>query len=82
MPTVLRLRGFRFFFYSLDRGEPPHIHVEHGERSAKFWLEPISLARSDGFRAHELSELRSVVAEHAAIFVEAWHEHFGPSGQP
>src|ERR1043165_864320 len=39
MPTVLRVSGFRFFFYSLEGSEPAHIHVEHGDNTAKFWLE-------------------------------------------
>jgi hypothetical protein len=58
MPTVLRITGFRFFFYSLEGAEPPHIHVEIGEKIAKFWLEPVSLAESHGFRSHELNRLR------------------------
>ena len=40
MPTVLRTEGFRFFFYSSDRAEPPHIHVEKGYNAAKVWLNP------------------------------------------
>ena len=27
MPTILRKNGFRFFFYSNERNEPPHVHV-------------------------------------------------------
>src|SRR5713226_2775973 len=54
MPTVLRISGFRFFFYSLEGSEPPHIHVAHGDSVAKFWLDPVNLAESHGFRAHEL----------------------------
>jgi hypothetical protein len=77
MPTVLRASGFRFFFYSLEGSEPPHIHVEHGDNVAKFWLNPINLAESHGFRAHELNRLRMLVMEHRATFVEAWNVHFG-----
>ncbi len=44
MPTVLRKKGYRFFFFSSDRREPPHLHVEKGEGNAKFWLDPIVLA--------------------------------------
>lgn len=40
MPTVLRLGRFRFFFFSNEGNEPPHIHVRAGEDEAKFWLEP------------------------------------------
>ncbi|MGH7393728.1 MAG: DUF4160 domain-containing protein, partial [Candidatus Rokuibacteriota bacterium] len=38
MPTVLRSGPYRFFFYSGDGGEPPHIHVEREDNTAKFWL--------------------------------------------
>lgn len=81
MPTVLRFRGFRFFFYSLDRGEPPHVHAAHDDRVARFWSQPVRVARSDGFRDHELVELRLLVVNYAASFLEAWHEHFGNPGQ-
>jgi hypothetical protein len=77
MPTVLRLSGFRFFFYSLEGSEPRHIHVEHGNKVAKFWLQPVSLAESQGFRSHELNRLRALVIEHRATFQEAWDAHFG-----
>jgi hypothetical protein len=77
MPTVLRASGFRFFFYSLEGSEPPHIHVEHGDSVAKFWLNPVSLAESHGFRAHELNRLRALVLEHRATFMEGWNAHFG-----
>lgn len=76
MPTVLRISGYRFFFYSLEGSEPPHIHVEHGDDVAKFWLEPVSLAECHGFRVHEVTRLRALVIEHRILFLEAWHEHF------
>jgi len=44
VPTILRVAGYRFFFFSNEREEPAHIHVEQAERYAKFWLVPISLA--------------------------------------
>ncbi|PYS92965.1 MAG: hypothetical protein DMF64_06810 [Acidobacteria bacterium] len=40
MPTVLRVGRFRFFFFSNESQEPPHIHVKAAENEAKFWLEP------------------------------------------
>ena len=46
------------------------------ERYAKFWLEPIELAESRGFRGSELRELHSLVAEHRPEFIIAWDEHF------
>ncbi|HEY4774885.1 MAG TPA: DUF4160 domain-containing protein [Xanthobacteraceae bacterium] len=76
MPTVLRVSGFRFFFYSLEGSEPPHIHVERGDSVAKFWLDPVNLAESHGFRSHELIRLRAMVIEHRTRFMEAWNAHF------
>jgi hypothetical protein len=76
MPTVLRAKGYRFFFFSLEGSEPPHIHVEHAEKYAKFWLRPVSLVRSKGFRSHELTKLQKIVEENRDLFEEKWHEHF------
>ena len=76
MPTVLRVAGFRFFFYSLEGSEPPHIHVEHGDKIAKFWLDPVSLAESYGFSTREVSRVRALVIEHRSSFLEAWNAHF------
>ncbi len=76
MPTILRISGFRFFFYSLEGSEPPHVHVEHGDRVAKFWLDPVALAETRGFRSHELNRLRALVVENRDACLEAWNAHF------
>ena len=80
MPIILRIRGFRFFFFSREGNEPPYIHVENAEKVAKFWLNPVELARSYGFRSHELNELHQMVEEHRDLFEEKWHEYFGSEG--
>lgn len=77
MPTVLRVKGYRFFFFSLEGQEPPHVHVEAAEKFAKFWLTPVSLAKSRGFRSGELTEIQRIVEENRDLFEEKWHEHFG-----
>jgi Domain of unknown function (DUF4160) len=77
MPTILRISEFRFFFYSLEGSEPPHVHVEHGDCVAKFWLDPVAIAESHGFRSHELNRLRALVIEYRLKFLEAWNAHFG-----
>ena len=76
MPTVLRYRGYRFFFFSLDRGEPPHIHVEKGDHYAKFWLKPVCVARSRGFRDHELNDIAEIVENNINILEGKWNEYF------
>jgi hypothetical protein len=77
MPTVLRIRGHRFFFFSNEGNEPPHIHVETAEKYAKFWLNPIALAKSIGYNSKELGQLRELVEEHKNLFKEKWYEYFG-----
>ena len=81
MPTVLRSGAYRFYFYSHEPNEPPHIHVDRDELSAKFWLDPVQLARNFGFRAHELRAIQSIVTEHSGEFQEAWNEFFGIGGR-
>ena len=49
MPTVLKVRLYRFFFYAGDRDEPGHIHVESDDKIAKFWLDPVRLQSSGEF---------------------------------
>ena len=76
MPTILRIGGYRFFFFSLEEHEPPYIHVDHAGNYAKFWLDPISLARVRGFCGHELTEIRNLVEENHALPMEKWIERF------
>ncbi len=76
MPTVLEVEGFRFFFYSADRNEPPHIHVRKAGREAKFWLSPIRMARPGQFRASELRRIVEIVTEHEIEILERWYEYF------
>lgn len=78
MPTVLRIEGFRFYFYSHEPNEPPHVHVDRGEASAKVWLDPVALARNLGFRPNELTRILALIREHRTQLLEAWHGHFGP----
>lgn len=68
--------GYRFFFFSLEGKEPPHIHIEHGDKVAKFWLNETSLASSSGFKSHELTKIRLLVVEHKELFLEKWHAFF------
>ena len=80
MPNLLRVKGYRFFFFSLEGQEPPHVHVEQAERYAKFWLEPVRLARNKGFRSRELSEICDLIEEHREGFLEKWHERHERQG--
>jgi hypothetical protein len=77
MPTVLRQGPYRFFFYASDRPEPIHVHVARESAVAKFWLEPVRLARSGGFGRQELLDIQRIVMDNHHQLIEAWHEYFG-----
>ena len=75
MPTVLRIGGLRFFFYSKEGTVPAHTHIEQDDNVAKFWLEPVELASSYGFSAKDINQIRKLVLEHQTILLQAWHEY-------
>ena len=77
MPTVLQDGPYSFVFFSSDEREPLHIHVQHNRQIAKFWLEPLSLARNCGFAEHELNRITGLVEHHQHRLREAWHDYFG-----
>ena len=53
------------------------MHVDRADCSAKFWLEPVSLARNIGFPAHELRRIRAIVDDKRIELKEAWSGYFG-----
>jgi hypothetical protein len=77
MPTVLREGPYVFAFFSSDRTEPRHIHIKRDQQGAKFWLEPVSVAKNFGFAEHELREIERRVEVHRDMFVRAWDDYFG-----
>lgn len=77
MPTVLRIRGYRIYFYSHEPNEPPHVHIDRDQMSAKFWLEPVGLAGNRGFSSRELRQIEKIVEQNRSKFLEDWNEHFG-----
>lgn len=77
MPTLLRWKGYRFFFYSADGWEPPHVHVVKDGREAKIWLRDMSVAVNLGFSAPDLSEIIGATRANRDAFLEAWNDYFG-----
>jgi hypothetical protein len=80
VPTVLRSGAYRFYFYSHEPNEPAHIHVDRENLSAKFWLEPVALARNLGFGSSELGKIQAIIEERRAELLEAWNGYFGTGG--
>src|SRR5271157_2910077 len=76
MPTVLQSGPFRLFFYSGDGREPPHVHVEHDDCEAKFWLDPLRLEWSRGFSRNEINKIQRLVEDNRQHLLDRWHEFF------
>ena len=80
MPVVLRVGGFRFFFYANEGSprEPAHVHVEKDGVEAKFWISPdIRLAYNDGFNAKALRQVLHLVEANRECIEKAWNDFFG-----
>ena len=77
MPTILREFGFRFFFYSNEGNEPPHIHVEKGGASGKYWLDPVEKSYAYDFTKSEEKKIESIVIQKKEFFKKKRHEYFG-----
>ena len=78
MPTLAQIGPYRFFFYSNEGDEAPHVHVNRESKLAKFWLDPVGVAMAGRFRSHELREIERLVIEHQSVWIEAWHGYFNP----
>lgn len=77
MPTILRTGPYRLFFYAGDRDEPPHIHVEREDKTAKFWLSPVRFQNARGFGRSEILGIQRLIEENQEILLRGWHEYFG-----
>ena len=77
MPTVLRSGPYRFYFYSHEPNEPPHIHVDRDESSCKIWLSPVAMSSNLGFSVRELREIERLVQLNGDTLLKAWLEFHG-----
>ena len=74
MPTLLTLKGFKFFFYANEH-EPKHIHILKDECFAKVNLETLSVIKST-FKPKDLKFVLEVVKEHKLEFIRSCNDYF------
>ncbi len=72
MPIVLRVKGYRFWFYEADLDEPPHVHVGKEDREAKFWLGPVGVAHAGKFKRVDLREIERIINDNLDFLLNAW----------
>jgi hypothetical protein len=77
MPTIFEWKGWKFLFFSLDRREPPHVHVRKDRKELKLWLDPVRVAYNRRVPDHEVNAIIDVVNEHRKEFIDAWNRYFG-----
>jgi len=76
-PTVLRLRGYRFYFFSREEARP-HVHVQHATGEAKIWLDPqVELAHNWGLTPVRVAIALRLTREQEHEIRAAWTTHFG-----
>ena len=75
MPTILRIDGFRFFFFS-DEHSPSHIHIEKGDGYARIELKRVKITDSYNLNSKELKKLRALVKDNNEKLTKAWNEYF------
>lgn len=75
MPTIIYIDGFRLFFYSNEH-LPKHVHIEKGEKTAKFNIEFVELVKSYRCNASELKQIRNLVEENKELLIQKWDEFF------
>ena len=76
-PTILREKGYRFFFFSREESRA-HIHVASADGEAKYWLKPdIELAKNHGLSRLHLREIEAIIEVHYEEFTGAWEERLG-----
>ena len=60
---------WRFYFYSNEPNEPPHVHVDRDTASCNVWRVPVALSSSLGYGARELREIERLVSLNRAILL-------------
>ncbi|MGD9655046.1 MAG: DUF4160 domain-containing protein [Sulfuricurvum sp.] len=75
MPTVLRIDGFRFFFFS-DEHLPLHIYVEKGDGYMRIELETFTVTDRYKLSKNDERKIIAIVKEQQQKLIGAWHEYF------
>ncbi len=75
-PTVLRVGGFRFYFFSREERRA-HVHLQNADGEAKFWIDPtVELHANYGLKPKQIVEAERLVKEYVHEIRSAWAKHF------
>jgi hypothetical protein len=76
MPTILLIRGWRFFFYANEGDEPIHIHCRKGEKECKYWLDRRNFDLEEAFsyrmNGKDKREVKRMIFENFEYIESEW----------
>ncbi len=76
MPTILLVRGWRFFFYANEAQEPIHIHCQKAEQECKYWLDRKNFALEEAYsfnlNNHDRREVKRIIFEYFEFIESEW----------
>jgi len=75
VPTIFKINGYRFFFFS-DEHTPKHIHIEKADAYARIELDYLKVTDSYNLNSKELKKLLKLVEENKEKLQGAWNEYF------
>jgi hypothetical protein len=70
MPTILRQDGFRFFFYSREGNEPPHIQVVGHDGEMKVWLNTLTVAKVFNLSPKHQKQVMEIVSQNRDLLIQ------------
>jgi len=74
LPTLLREKGFKFFFYANEH-EPKHIHVLKAGDYAKIDITTLKVTKNY-LKPPDLKKALYIVKVHQKEFERQWDEYF------
>ena len=75
MPTIFKIEGYRFFFFSNEH-LPKHIHIEKADAYVRIEIETLIVTDSYKCTTKEIKKLVALVKEHQEELKGAWNEYF------
>jgi hypothetical protein len=78
MPTILLIRGWRFFFYANEGNEPIHIHCRKGEKECKYWLDRRNFDLEEAFsyrmNGKDKREVKKMIFDNFEYIETEWNK--------
>lgn len=75
MPTIFKIDGYRFFFFSNEH-TPEHIHIEKGDSYARIEIETLNVTDSYNLNSNDLKKLIKLVKKNKEKLKGAWDGYF------